>query len=342
MLVAIDVGNTQTHVGAFDGERLVEHWRFQTRAGATSDELADRLAGLLSLSGIERESVDAFASLRWCRRSTSSTSGSATAISAAPPASSSAPASRPGCRSASTIPRRSAPTASSTPSPPTTGSAAAASSSTSAPASTSMRSRPRASTSAARSRPGSRSRCRRWPSGRRGSPASTSASPSAPIGKSSRAAIQSGVVYGFAGLVDAMARRIAGRARRGDHVHRDRRSGHPIAPFCEMIDEVDDLLTLTGLRLIHERTPGVAWHSTEPSRSAASRSPTGSCSRRWPASAIGSSASRRAAMGPGWRSRRWSRASASTTATSARCASCSRSIPTSTPSRSSSSARIRR
>ena len=33
MLLAVDVGNTQTHLGAFDGERLVEHWRFQTRAG---------------------------------------------------------------------------------------------------------------------------------------------------------------------------------------------------------------------------------------------------------------------------------------------------------------------
>ena len=28
---------------------------------------------------------------------------------------------------------------------------------------------------------------------------------------------------------------------------------HAIAPFCETIDEVDDLLTLSGLRLIWER-----------------------------------------------------------------------------------------
>jgi type III pantothenate kinase len=52
VLLAVDVGNTQTHLGAFDGERLVEHWRFQTRSGATGDELAERIAGMLALSGI--------------------------------------------------------------------------------------------------------------------------------------------------------------------------------------------------------------------------------------------------------------------------------------------------
>ena len=50
MLLAVDVGNTQTHLGAFEGESLVEHWRFQTRSGATGDELAERIAGLFSLS----------------------------------------------------------------------------------------------------------------------------------------------------------------------------------------------------------------------------------------------------------------------------------------------------
>jgi type III pantothenate kinase len=59
MLLAIDVGNTQTHLGAFDGEDLVEHWRFQTRSGATGDELAERIAGLFSLSGMAFGEVDA-------------------------------------------------------------------------------------------------------------------------------------------------------------------------------------------------------------------------------------------------------------------------------------------
>jgi type III pantothenate kinase len=58
MLLAADIGNTQTHLGAFEGEELVEHWRFQTRSGATGDELAERIAGLMSLTGLAFESVD--------------------------------------------------------------------------------------------------------------------------------------------------------------------------------------------------------------------------------------------------------------------------------------------
>ena len=59
MLLAIDVGNTQTHLGAFRGAELVEHWRFRTVAGATGDEIAERIAGLLALSGIEPGEIDA-------------------------------------------------------------------------------------------------------------------------------------------------------------------------------------------------------------------------------------------------------------------------------------------
>ena len=57
--------------------------------------------------------------------------------------------------------------------------------------------------------------------------------------------------------------------------------------------------------------------SPTPGRSAASSSPTASCSRRSPASATGSCGSRRSATAPGSWSPRWSRASASCTATSA-------------------------
>jgi len=39
MLLVVDVGNTQTHLGTYDGEVLVEHWRFATVRSSTADEL---------------------------------------------------------------------------------------------------------------------------------------------------------------------------------------------------------------------------------------------------------------------------------------------------------------
>ena len=59
MLLAIDVGNTQTHVGMFEGDELVEHWRFATSRFATADELATQLAGLLDLSELRFQNVHA-------------------------------------------------------------------------------------------------------------------------------------------------------------------------------------------------------------------------------------------------------------------------------------------
>jgi type III pantothenate kinase len=52
VLLTIDVGNTQTHVGAFDGEQLIEHWRFSTDRQSTGDELAVVIHNLLALRGI--------------------------------------------------------------------------------------------------------------------------------------------------------------------------------------------------------------------------------------------------------------------------------------------------
>ena len=79
------------------------------------------------------------------------------------------------------------------------------------------------------------------------------AEPETAIGKSTRGAIQSGVIFGFAGLIDGVARRVE-RELGGDptFIATGGLAG-AIAPFCETIDEVDDLLTLKGLKLIWER-----------------------------------------------------------------------------------------
>jgi type III pantothenate kinase len=60
MLLVVDVGNTQTHFGVFpDGEReLSEHWRFATIRESTRDELGAALANLLALRGLGFEEID--------------------------------------------------------------------------------------------------------------------------------------------------------------------------------------------------------------------------------------------------------------------------------------------
>src|ERR687884_769152 len=73
------------------------------------------------------------------------------------------------------------------------------------------------------------------------------------IGKSTIEAIRAGIVYGFAGQVDGIVRRL--RAELGEETETIATGGlaRHIVPFTETIDEVDDLLTLTGLRLLYER-----------------------------------------------------------------------------------------
>jgi type III pantothenate kinase len=55
MLLAVDVGNTQTVLGLYEGERLEEHWRIATEAHRTGDELAALYRNLIdfdSVSGV--------------------------------------------------------------------------------------------------------------------------------------------------------------------------------------------------------------------------------------------------------------------------------------------------
>jgi type III pantothenate kinase len=60
MLLAVDVGNTQTHFGVFEtrGERVAEHWRFATVRQSTGDELGAALANLLTLRGLNFADVE--------------------------------------------------------------------------------------------------------------------------------------------------------------------------------------------------------------------------------------------------------------------------------------------
>jgi type III pantothenate kinase len=77
--------------------------------------------------------------------------------------------------------------------------------------------------------------------------------PEGPIGKHTQAAIQSGFAYGFAGLVDGIDRRLADALGEQATFIATGGLAHTIAPHCETIDEVDELLTLRGLQLIYDR-----------------------------------------------------------------------------------------
>lgn len=52
MLLAMDVGNTQTVIGLFDGAELMANWRVSTNKGETADEMAVVVADLLNLAGL--------------------------------------------------------------------------------------------------------------------------------------------------------------------------------------------------------------------------------------------------------------------------------------------------
>jgi type III pantothenate kinase len=53
MLLAADVGNTQTALGLYEADRLVDHWRLATDRTRTGDELGVLLGGLLDLEAVD-------------------------------------------------------------------------------------------------------------------------------------------------------------------------------------------------------------------------------------------------------------------------------------------------
>jgi type III pantothenate kinase len=256
VLLAVDIGNTQTHLGAFEGDALREHWRFQTRAGATGDELAERISGLLGLSGLKLEDLDAV-----CVSSVVPPLGTqyeqlterylqAECLTIGPGVKSGMPiridnplevgadrlvnaiAAYERFRSACVVVDFG------------TGINFDAVSAEGEYLGGAIAPGLEISLTALVERAAR-------------IPRIELAEPEAAIGRSSRAAIQSGVVFGFAGMIDAIVRRIEeelGEAR----LLATGGLASVVVPFTETIEEVDDLLTLKGLRLIHERNSATA------------------------------------------------------------------------------------
>ena len=127
-------------------------------------------------------------------------------------------------------------------------------SSTSAPRSPTTPSRRRASTSAGSSRPGAEISIDALYERAAKLPKVELAEPRALIGKSTVDAIRSGIVFGFAGQVEGIVGRLRDELGADTTVIATGGLAGVLVPFIrETIDEVDDLLTLIGLRLIWER-----------------------------------------------------------------------------------------
>jgi type III pantothenate kinase len=252
MLLAIDVGNTQTHLGVFDDVELVEHWRFATDPSATSDQLAVTTLGLLALREIEPGRIDG--------------SIVSTVVPQLGPEYSRMCEHNLGreCLMVGPRVRTGMPILVDNPHElgadrlvnavavhdRVGGACVAVDFGTSTNFDV---------VSAAGEYlggvigPGAEVSMQALSERAAKLPRIELSEPERAIGKHTQAAIQSGFVFGFAGLVDGIAARIAGELGDGATFIATGGLASSIVPFCDAIDAVDDLLTLTGLRLISER-----------------------------------------------------------------------------------------
>ncbi len=61
MLLVIDIGNTNTVVGVYEGERLVADWRLTTERSRTVDEYGIQFRNLFTLAALDSSAIDAIA-----------------------------------------------------------------------------------------------------------------------------------------------------------------------------------------------------------------------------------------------------------------------------------------
>jgi type III pantothenate kinase len=249
MLLAVDAGNTQTHIGAFDGGTLVEHWRFGTDPEATADELAIRVSSVLELRGLGLESIDGSIVSSVVPQLTPEYAQMAERYLDA--------------RHLSVVPGIRTGIAIRMDNPHELGAdrlvnAVAAFDRFGGPCA--VVDFGTAITFDAISGegeylggvigPGVRISMEALTERAAKLPKVDLAEPGGVIGKTTQASMQSGMVYGFAGAIDAIARRLIIELGEETSFIATGGGADVIVPFCETVHEVDDLLTLTGLRLI--------------------------------------------------------------------------------------------
>jgi type III pantothenate kinase len=252
MLLAVDVGNTQTHFGTFRGDELVEHWRFATVRESTADELGAALRNLVELRGVGLADLDAS-----IVSSTVPQLGPAWVEMAARYLGHDMLVVGPGLRTGMPIrydnPREIG--------PDRLVNAVAAYERVHGACvvvdfGTAVTYDPVSASGEYLGGiifPGVEISMEALTSRAAALPRIDLAPPRTLIGKTTVDAIRSGIVYGFAAQVDGIVRRL--RAEMGEETEAIATGGlaEHIVPFTETIDVTDDLLTLTGLRLLHER-----------------------------------------------------------------------------------------
>ncbi len=77
--------------------------------------------------------------------------------------------------------------------------------------------------------------------------------PRAAIGKDTVSAMNSGIVYGFAGMIEGMVRRMSKELTPPPKVIATGGLAGMLEKVCDCIEEVDENLTLEGLRIIYDR-----------------------------------------------------------------------------------------
>jgi type III pantothenate kinase len=252
LLLVVDVGNTQTHFGTYLGDELVEHWRFATVRVSTADELGARLRGLLELRGVGLADLDASIvsstvpqlEPEWRAMADRYLGHQMLAVG-------------PGLRTGMPIridnPRE-----------------LGADRLVNAIAAHDALGGPCVVVDFGTAvnydvvsadgeylggiiAPGVEISLEALTSRAAKLPRIDLVAPRSLIGKTTVDAIRSGIIFGFAGQVDAIVRRL--RAELGEDTETIATGGmaHRIVPYTETIDEVDDLLTLNGLKLLHAR-----------------------------------------------------------------------------------------
>lgn len=251
MLLAIDVGNTQTHIGAFDGERLAEHWRFATDDSDTADELATRISALLALRGLSLAEIDATVVCSVVPRLSFEYQRMVppylghTCLMVAPGVKTGMPIRLDNPHELGADRLVNAVAAYTR----VGGACAVVDFGTAITVDAISAGGEYLGGAIA---PGVQISMEALAARAARLPEVDFAEPETAIGRTTQASLQAGMIYGFAGAIDAIVARVNAELGGGAHFIATGGMAGSIVPHCQSISEVDDLLTLKGLRIIHD------------------------------------------------------------------------------------------